>query len=137
MAKDSFEGFDHTQYKDEVIERWGKDAYEKGDKWWISLSKEQKERFQQDQLDIARDFAKAKAEGESPDGPVAQGIAGRQYRWVAIGWQGREPTAEEYEGLGQMYVDDSRFRSNYDRHGAGTAEFIRDSMSVYAKRHLE
>ena len=29
-----FDGFDHTQYKDEVEERWGKDAYAKSDAWW-------------------------------------------------------------------------------------------------------
>ena len=30
MAEDMFDGFDHTQYKDEVEERWGKDAYAEG-----------------------------------------------------------------------------------------------------------
>ncbi|WP_369027983.1 MerR family transcriptional regulator, partial [Nocardia farcinica] len=27
VAAEVFDGFDHTQYKDEVIERWGKEAY--------------------------------------------------------------------------------------------------------------
>ena len=27
MAEEMFDGFDHTQYKEEVEERWGKDAY--------------------------------------------------------------------------------------------------------------
>jgi DNA-binding transcriptional MerR regulator len=27
MAEDMFNGFDHTQYKEEVEDRWGKDAY--------------------------------------------------------------------------------------------------------------
>ena len=29
--------FDHTQYKDEVEQRWGADAYAAGDQWWRSL----------------------------------------------------------------------------------------------------
>ena len=29
MAENVFDGFDHTQYKDEVEQRWGKDAYAK------------------------------------------------------------------------------------------------------------
>ena len=29
MADQMFDGFDHTQYKEEVEERWGKDAYAK------------------------------------------------------------------------------------------------------------
>ena len=36
MAEQMFDGFDHTQYKDEVEERWGKDAYAKSDAWWRS-----------------------------------------------------------------------------------------------------
>ena len=31
-------------------------------------------------------------------------------------------------GLGEMYVADDRFRSNIDRHGEGTAEFIRQAI---------
>jgi hypothetical protein len=35
-----------------------------------------------------------------------------------------------------MYVNDPRFTANYDRHGEGTAVFIRDAMKVYAERKL-
>src|SRR5690606_8095717 len=31
MAEDMFDGFDHTQYKDEAEQRWGKDAYSKSE----------------------------------------------------------------------------------------------------------
>lgn len=34
VAEKMFDGFDHAQYKDEVEERWGKDAYAKSDAWW-------------------------------------------------------------------------------------------------------
>ena len=30
MAEEMFDGFDHTQYKEEVEERWGKEAYAAG-----------------------------------------------------------------------------------------------------------
>jgi hypothetical protein len=33
-----FDGFDHTRYEDEVVERWGRAAYEQGERWWSSLS---------------------------------------------------------------------------------------------------
>ena len=42
MAENMFDGFDHTQYKEEVEERWGKDAYAKSDAWWRSMSAEEK-----------------------------------------------------------------------------------------------
>ena len=41
-------------------------------------------------------------------------------------------TAEILNGLGQMYVDDERFKKNIDKAGgAGTAEFVREAISVF------
>ncbi|GAA2437687.1 MerR family transcriptional regulator [Streptomyces macrosporus] len=136
MPDEVLDGFDHTRYKDEVIERWGRDAYEKGDRWWRSLSEDEKKEFMRRQADIAADFARAHQAGLAPDSDEAQAITRRHYEWVALGWQGRRPTAEQFAGLGRMYVDDPRFAAGYDRHGEGTAAYIRDAMSVYAEREL-
>lgn len=41
-------------------------------------------------------------------------------------------TDEILNGLGQMYVDDERFQKNIDKAGGdGTAEFVRQAISVY------
>ncbi|CAM3316029.1 MerR family transcriptional regulator [Stackebrandtia soli] len=136
VAKEALDGFDHTQYKDEVIEKWGRDAYEQGDRWWRGLSEGEKEAFKQEQLDIATAFAQAHADGEAPDGERAQAITARHYAWVSGGSRGRRVSAEHFAGLGQLYVDDPRFTANYDQHGGGTAAFIRDAMAVYAETEL-
>ncbi|WP_046472430.1 MerR family transcriptional regulator [Allosalinactinospora lopnorensis] len=136
VADEVFDGFDHTHYKDEVIARWGREAYEQGDRWWRSLSEDERNGFQQRQHAIAADFARACAAGRTPDSEEVQAITGRHYDWVALGWQGRRPNAEQFAGLGQMYVDDPRFTTVYDRHDEGTAAFIRDAMRVYAERAL-
>jgi DNA-binding transcriptional MerR regulator len=136
MPDEVLDGFDHTQYKDEVTERWGKEAYEQGDRWWRGLSDDDKRDFKQRQLDIARDYARAHQEGLAPDGEEAQAITRRHYEWVSGGWQGRWPTAEQFTGLGQMYVADPRFTANYDVHGEGTAQFVCDAMEVFAERNL-
>src|SRR5512135_2113667 len=76
----------------------------------------------------------------TPSGDVrsdeVQALVRRHYEWVQAGWQGRRPTAEQFAGLGQMYVDDPRFARTYDRHGEGTAAFVRDAMAVFADRSL-
>ena len=41
-------------------------------------------------------------------------------------------SAEAFKGLGQMYVDDTRFTNNIDKFGEGLAVFLRDAMAVYA-----
>src|ERR1700712_2453972 len=42
MAEEMLNGFDHTQYKDEVEERWGKQSYADSDRWWRSKSAAEK-----------------------------------------------------------------------------------------------
>src|SRR5512135_2450216 len=85
---------------------------------------------------IAAQFGQAHAVGRRPDSDEVQALVRRHYEWVQAGWQGRRPTAEQFAGLGQMYVDDPRFARTYDRHGEGTAAFVRDAMAVFADRSL-
>src|SRR5699024_7931543 len=46
VANTMFNGFDHTQYRDEVEGRWGKQAYADSDAWWRSLTDADKQAFQ-------------------------------------------------------------------------------------------
>jgi MerR family transcriptional regulator, thiopeptide resistance regulator len=136
MAEETFDGFDHTRYQDEVTERWGAEAYANGDAWWRSLSDEDKKGFQRQQTDISADSGAAMAAGLAPESDEVQAIAARHYEWITIGWQGRRPSPEEFTGLGDMYVTDPRFARNYDQHGEGSSGFVRDAMAEYAERNL-
>ncbi|SDZ22338.1 DNA-binding transcriptional regulator, MerR family [Micromonospora pattaloongensis] len=133
MAEEMFDGFDHTRYAGEVTQRWGRDAWEKGDRWWRSLSDAEKKAFQQQQLDIAADYGRACLAGRSPESDEVQAITRRHVAWLS---STTTPTKGYLVGLGEMYVADPRFTANYDRHGAGTAVLVRDAMKVYAERHL-
>lgn len=141
MAEEALAGFDHTQYADEVQQRWGKEAYERSDRWWRSMTEDDKRDFLTRQLDIARAFGDAKLAGLAPDDEEVQAITGRLADWLAgipgtPGGGAGSPPKEYFTGLGEMYVADPRFRQNYDTHAEGTAELIRDAMAVYADRLL-
>ena len=43
MAEKMFDGFDHTQYREEVQQRWGKEAYADGDAWWRGMGTERRQ----------------------------------------------------------------------------------------------
>ncbi|MEV6205495.1 MerR family transcriptional regulator [Streptomyces sp. NPDC051771] len=133
MAEEVFDGFDHTRYEAEVTERWGRDAYERGDRWWRSLGEAEKKEFMETQAAIARDFGAAAAAGLAADSEEVQALALRQYEWLSVT---TAPTKEYLIGLGQMYVDDPRFTKNYDKHGEGTAVLVRDALTVWAERNL-
>ncbi|MEV4124924.1 MerR family transcriptional regulator [Nocardia sp. NPDC049707] len=135
MAAEIFDGFDHTRYQDEVIERWGKNAYESADRWWRSLSEADKQAHFQTHLDIAADYGRAHAAGLAPDSDAVQAIVARHCDWIRIGSQPC-PSYEYFTGLGEMYVADPRFAANYEVHGTGTTEFVRDAMQAYAEANL-
>ncbi len=84
-----------------MVERWGRDAYDRGDRWWRTLSDADKTGFQQDQLDIAAEFGRAHAAGLAPDSPEVLAITRRHYEWGAAGWQDRRPTADAFAAWGR------------------------------------
>jgi DNA-binding transcriptional MerR regulator len=139
MAENMFDGFDHTQYKDEVEERWGKDAYAKSDQWWRGLSGDEKSAFQQTAAQLGADWIDAAQRGIDPEGDEAQALAQRQFDWLrgipgTPGGGQAGPTKEYFTGLGEMYVADPRFAKNYG--GEAGAAFVRDAMKAYADRNL-
>ncbi|MFF4169703.1 TipAS antibiotic-recognition domain-containing protein [Streptomyces sp. NPDC001744] len=133
MAEEVFDGFDHTRYEEEVTRRWGREAYESGDRWWRSLDAEGKRAFMDEQAAIARDFGKAAREGLAAGSDEVQAVVRRQIAWLSAT---TTPTREYVIGLGRMYVDDPRFAENYDKHGEGTAVLVRDAMEIYAERNM-
>lgn len=134
MAEEMLDGFDHTQYQGEVEERWGVDAYAKSDRWYRSLTAEQKAAVNQEQLDIQRNYATARAAGIAVDSDEVQAITRRQFDWTTVYWNGTRPTAAQFVGLGEMYVADDRFSANYG--GVAGATFVRDAMAAFAEREL-
>ncbi|RMI34200.1 MerR family transcriptional regulator [Nocardia stercoris] len=138
MAAEVFDGFDHTRYREEVTERWGKQAYESGDRWWRSLTDADKKNFQQTHVDIAADYARVREAGVAVDDPQVQAIVRRHYDWVTAGWQGWQggkcPPAQYFVNLGEMYVADPRFGKNYG--GLEGATYVRDAMAAFAATEL-
>jgi hypothetical protein len=53
-----------------------------------------------------------------------------------VAWLSRaaNPSRTYLIGLGELYVPDPRFAANYDKHGAGTAAFVREAMTAFAER---
>jgi DNA-binding transcriptional MerR regulator len=139
MAEEMFDGFDHTQYEDEVTERWGKDAYAAGDNWWRGMSDAEKAAWKERAGQLGADWLAAVASGVSSDSAEAQALARRHADWLAgipgTPEYGTGAPAKEYlMGLGEMYVVDPRFAANYG--GVKGATLVRDALRVYAERNL-
>jgi DNA-binding transcriptional MerR regulator len=140
MAENMFDGFDHTQYQDEVEKRWGRDAYAKGDSWWRSMTDAEKSDWKVRSAALGSDWIAAAESGIAADSDEAQALAHRHVEWLAA-IPGTPGAVKEYvTGLGDMYVADERFAANYASANAADplvgARFVRDALAVYAERKL-
>jgi len=139
MAEKMFDGFDHTQYKDEVTDRWGADAYARGDAWWRGMTESDRVAWQQRVADLSADWQDAASRGIAAESDEAQALAQRHVEWLRgipgtpAGTRGGDVKAYVL-GLGDMYVADPRFARNYG--GTDGASFVRDALRVYAEAHL-
>ncbi len=149
MAENMFDGFDHTQYKEEVEQRWGKKAYADSDRWWRGMSADEKAAWHQLVEGLGRDWIAAAESGIAPDSDEAQAIAKRHVEWLTgipgtpaastgSATEGRSDVKGYVIGLGEMYVADPRFGANYATSQGGThgAEFVRDALRTYAEANL-
>ncbi len=143
MAENMFDGFDHTRYKDEVEERWGKKAYADGDRWWRGMTDAERADWQRRVSDLGRDWIAAAEKGIDPASDEAQAVARRHVEWLTgiPGTPAAVPGGDVKAyvlGLGEMYVADPRFGANYATSAGGThgAEFVRDALRVYAAANL-
>ncbi|MET1086433.1 MAG: TipAS antibiotic-recognition domain-containing protein [Arthrobacter sp.] len=139
MAEKMFDGFDHTQYKDEVEERWGKDAYAKGDAWWGGMGAAERQEWKSRAEKLGIDWIAAADSGFTADSPEAQDLARRHVAWLTSipGTPASESGGDikgYVLGLGEMYVADPRFAANYG--GAAGAGFVRDALRAYAEANL-
>ncbi|WP_105567523.1 MerR family transcriptional regulator [Microbacterium halophytorum] len=138
MAEEMFDGFDHTQHREEVEARWGRDAYAAGDSWWRGMSDEERAAWQERTAELGRAWAAAAEAGVAPEAPEAQVLAERHVAWLTS-IPGTPAAAGNdvkgyVTGLGEMYVADERFSANYG--GIAGATLVRDALKLYADAHL-
>lgn len=143
MAENMFDGFDHTQYRDEVEERWGKKAYADSDRWWRGMTDAERADWQQRVSDLGRDWIAAAESAIDPASAEAQEVAHRHVEWLTgiPGTPAATPGGDVKAyviGLSEMYVADPRFGANYATSDGGTrgAEFVRDALRIYAEANL-
>lgn len=137
MAEDMFDGFNHEQYKAEVEEKWGSDAWESSNNWWNSLSEDEQKGFMRTVKDLNTDWQQALADDVVPDSEIAQALAQRHMDWLGSipgSISGVKATPETIANMGEMYVNDPRFAANYG--GERGAMLVRDALNFWAEKHL-
>ena len=136
MAEEMFDGFDHTQFKDEVEQKWGADAYRRSDAWWRALSEDERNAHQAEHLAIADGYQSARDVHSPVEDATVQALVARHVEWLSASAPvaGGVITAARLRGYGDLYVGDPRFAKNYG--GQDGAEFVRDAFEHFAAHSL-
>ncbi|MBS1697114.1 MAG: MerR family transcriptional regulator [Actinobacteria bacterium] len=143
MPENMFDGFHHTQYKEEVETRWGEKAYADSDRWWRGLGTEGQDSWKRVVAELNASWIALAEAGADPASAEAQDVARRHVDWLT-GIPGTPAYAAGGDrkayviGLGEMYVADPRFGANYATSAGGSAgaEFVRDALRIYADANL-
>lgn len=121
------------QYTDEVRERWGDTgAYRESERRTAGYSQSDWNALNDGIDAIMKGFAELKMEGVSPDSETARLQVEKLKQFITEKMY--TCTDEILAELGQMYVADERFTKNIDKHGDGTAAYIRECVKCYLNR---
>ena len=119
------------EYAQEAKERWGNtEAYQESQRKTAAYTKKDWDRVQQEMESLFRSFAANM--DQSPDSPAVQETVAAYQSYLSRNFYvcGNEMLM----GLGEMYLADTRFQQNIDRHGDGLTQFIAEAIRVYCSR---
>jgi MerR family transcriptional regulator, thiopeptide resistance regulator len=128
-----FGNFKPEDYAEEAQQRWGDtEAYRQSQRRVATYNKEDWLKIKAEEEEVRASLAAAFAAGSGPDSEevMAAAEAHRQHisRWFY------ECSYDVHRSLADMYVNDERFRANYDALAPGLAQFIRDAAHANADR---
>jgi MerR family transcriptional regulator, thiopeptide resistance regulator len=129
--KGLFEGF-----SEEEQERYAKDAEQlydpetvrESNRKWKAYSAEKKQAIMAEGNQVYLDMIAAMPKGA--DSPEAQAIVERWRKHMDYFWT---PKLEQLSALATGYVEDPKFKANFDKMHPQLAEFMRDAVRVYVE----
>ena len=138
-AAELFEGFDparQARYEEELVERYGPEVREQIDASWQrigSMTRADAAAAEQAYAEVEQRMAELLEAGVPADDERVLDVLDAHYATVRKFWV---PNAEQYAGLGELYVDSPDFRARYDARHPRLAEYLRDGMAAYALARL-
>ncbi|MFL1377552.1 MULTISPECIES: MerR family transcriptional regulator [unclassified Nocardiopsis] len=132
------DGF-NDRYKDEVVERWGEEAFRAGNAWWHGKSLREQQEWKRGAQALVAAWAAARREGAAPGSERARELAVRHVEWLSIPGTpihagDRERSVEMVVCLADAYVRDPAYTRIFD--SAEDAEFVREALHLHARTRM-
>ena len=120
------------QYEVEAKQHWGEtDAYKEHAEKTAKYTKDKWQAVNDGLMVIFAKFAECMNDGNTADSDEAQTLVKELQNYITDNYY--TCTNQILAGLGQMYVADERFKTNIDKNGDGTADFVSKAIEVYCK----
>ena len=121
-----------NNYDLEVKQRFGEtDVYKEYAQKTANYSKDKFQEINDGLMAVFVKFAECMNNGYTADSDDAQALVKELQNYITENYY--TCTKEILAGLGQMYVADERFKTNIDKNGDGTTEFVSKAIEIYCK----
>jgi DNA-binding transcriptional MerR regulator len=127
--KQLFEGFSEEQqaeYEKEATQKWDPAVVQASNKKWKSYSAADKQRIADEGNAVYTEILAAMPKG--PSSPEAQTGVDHWRRHMTYFWT---PNDAQLLGLADLYIQDPRFKANFDKIDPKLADFMRQAVKVY------
>jgi DNA-binding transcriptional MerR regulator len=133
--QDIFNGFDETKYAEEAADLWGNlPQYKESQEKWISYSEAKKDEIIRESRSITLRMVTEDPDTK-PDDPEVQAAVEDYYQYLNRYFYSCDVAF--FQGLADMWVQDSRFALNYERIREGGAAFVREAVHIYCNSKIE
>lgn len=117
-------------YAKEARQKWGQTSiYQQSQKKQAQYSPKKIKQLQLQQQSIYQNIARLMHLDASHSN--VQDLIHQARIFINDHWY--ECSMKQFAALGQLYVDDDRFKQNIDQHGTGLAEFIKEGIDYYCR----
>ena len=128
-----FTGFSEEQqaeYEKEAMQMYDPETVKMSTAKWKGYGKEKQQQILAESGQIYQDMIAV----------MPKGAASVEAQACVERWRGNmdhfwTPSLEQLEGLADLYNEDPRFRANFEKMHPGLAEFMREAIRQYVKRH--
>lgn len=125
---DVFNDEQQAKYEQEAMQTYDPEIVKASNRRWKNYTTAEKQRIGEEGEAVYRDFVAAIPLGAASS--EAQTCVERWRKHMDYFWT---PNDEQLVGLAGGYVDDPRFRANFDRVDPRLAEFVRDAVTIYVQ----
>lgn len=127
----NFSKAEMDKYAEEAQQRWGHTkAFRESQERVKKMGKVGLDKALKEAGELTLEIATAMKTGKDPKSEAVQKLIARHYNGLRAFY---EPNLQMYTGMAKMYVDDPRFKANYENVAIGLAEFMCDGMLYFAE----